>query len=362
MICCNFNKMDVIRRKLLKNIGKVGISLGVGMSSLESLVGCVSKQSKIFETVEDVQKIKWDSNPAIPVPENGCYVGWYKEIQNKLIRDGWSEAEQSMLDSHNEDFGKMPAVHCISDRKTNHIFPLEFYDKMNENGVFPLLRYHPYCPDFKMILDGKLDRELIILAQGAKEFGKPFFFVPFPEANIPSSHSHIHAWGKSSPKYFEKAWKYMRHIFEEEGANENTVWGLHLLAVKDHLSFNWHDLDDSLFDWMGFTTYNISREVGAYNSFNNMFNNAYHWAKNKHPDKPMALFELGTSDTSRQSNWLKDAYKNIKKKSRIKLALYAEYYFGNPTNFHDRTYFTKRGKATYKEIISDPYFIGSRFK
>ena len=122
-------------------------------------------------------------------------------------------------------------------------------------------------------------------------------------------------------------------------------------------------MEDNLVDWVGFTVYNLERETGKNRSFGNVLGGNYWWAKTKYPTKPIALWELGTSDTSSQGRWIKNAYKDIKKLPRIKLVVYAEYSsFGGGTP--DSTMISDKAKPYYKEAISDPYFIngGSKLK
>ncbi len=66
----------VSRRDFLKMAGKAALGLGA-VSGLESLVGCASLSGITLPdaTREEVAKIKWDCNPILPIPENGCYTG-----------------------------------------------------------------------------------------------------------------------------------------------------------------------------------------------------------------------------------------------------------------------------------------------
>jgi hypothetical protein len=81
---------------------------------------------------------------------------------------------------------------------------------------------------------------------------------------------------------------------------------------------------------------------------------AYYFAKSTYPIKAIALWESGTSDTSNQGRWIEDAYAAIKKLPRIKLIVYYESISGTGDNH------MIRDKPTYRDTISDPYFIGSK--
>lgn len=328
----------------------------------------------LIETPEAVANIKWDANPAIPVPKNGCYAGWHKDLESlgegDFIQLFNTERvrlfEEDLIDYYIKDYGQGPAVHSFSDRNiTGDFFPSKFCEGAYNKGVIPLIRYY-FFPDFENVAKGKYDEMLKEFAQGAKEFGKPFFFVPYPEVNIDSRFKHVHPWAGSGGKGFKEAWARMHNIFEEIGANKYAVWGLHLIGIDAGQSFSKFALDKNLFDWIGFTEYNLERQSGGLDrSLRELLGlqDDYWWAQTKYPEKPIAFWEFGTSDTSTQGRWIKDAYKTIKKLPRIKLVVYAEYptfgsgVVGGPS---ESTVLTDRAKPDYKKAISDPYFIGSK--
>lgn len=327
----------------------------------------------LIETPEAVANIKWDANPAIPVPKDGCYAGWHRDIPTDIkyisptaypdmyprLNKSAMDDEKALLSSYRADYGKGPAAHSFSDRQITDVwFPKGICEVAHNNGVIPLIRYY-FFDQFERVARGEYDKYLIKFAQGAVEFGKPFFFVPYPEVNISGRYKNVHPWAGGSGKKFRKAWMHMHDIFDGEGANDYAVWGLHLLGFGDKQPFSRFDLDDKYLDWVGFTIYNLERQSGYFHSFSEQIGKPYWWAKSKHPTKPMALLELGTSDTSGQGRWIKNAYKDIKKLPRIKLAVYAEYgCFGGSTP--ESTMISNSAKPDYKKAISDHYFIGSK--
>ncbi len=322
----------------------------------------------VFESREDIAKIKWDSNPAIPVPTSGCYVGWHYDISpltvgiyRRLFRKLDSSDEEILITKHYEkDYGQGPAVHSFSDRLVgDDFFPKQICEGAYNKGVIPLVRYY-FFPDFKRVARGDYDNLLVKFAQGARDFGKPFFFVPYPEANIVSRFKYVHPWAGSGGKGFKEAWKHMHNIFDGEGANDYAVWGLHLIGLYVGQRFSRFAVDNDLVDWVGFTVYNLVEQSGGLDrSFYELIGqqNVYGWAKSHYPEKPFALWEFGTSDTTSQGIWIKNAYERIKNMPRIKLVVYAEYPMFTP---FDCTVISDEAKPYYKEAISDPYFIGSK--
>jgi len=351
---------EIDRRDFLKKSGQAALAVSGGLTVDALLSSCATVG---FESREDVVNIKWDANPAIPVPTDGCYAGWYADvcgvqfgIYGELFKKRVGAPEEERLISFYEKFyGQGPAVHSFADRAIRgDFFPKSICEGAYNKGVIPLIRYY-FTSDFEGVAKGKYDGELRKFAQEATEFGKPFFFVPYPEVNIPASHKHVHAWGGDSGEWFEPAWAHMRKIFDEIGANENAVWGLHLIADVPKDRFK---LDPTLIDWVGFTTYNLERELG-WRSFRTALADGYWWARHNYQTKPIALWEFGSSKR-RQGKWIKQAYQDIKKLPRIKLVVYCEYPVAGQKG--DNIMISEKSRPIFKEIISDPYFIGSILK
>lgn len=356
------------RRRFLKvTTGSVALALAgltYGFSPKEAeAMGCAHG---LIETREDVAKIKWDANPAIPIPD-GCYTGWHSDIFSitigplrHLFKKIGAPEEEKLISSYEEDYGRGPAVHSFSDRNVGEdFFPTQICEGAYNKGVIPLIRYY-FVSNFEKVAKGNYDKMLRKFAQGAKEFGKPFFFVPYPEVNIDSRFKHVHPWAGSGGKGFKEAWARMHNIFEKIGANEYAVWGLHLIGIDAGQSFSKFALDKNLFDWIGFTEYNLERQSGGLDrSLRELLGlqNDYWLAQTKYPEKPIAFWEFGTSDTSTQGRWIKNSYKTIKKLPRIKLVVYAEYPIFSP---YDSTVISDKANPIYREVISDPHFIGSK--
>ena len=344
------------RRDFLKKSGKVALAVSGGLTLDALLSNCATVS--ITESREDVANIKWDANPAIHVPKDGCYAGWHGDIvpprlgayRNKIWNNLTPKSEEDKIGRYERDYNQTPATHSFSERHVGKdgIFPSAVCEGAHNKGVIPLIRFY-FFQNFNKVAKGGYDEQLVRFAQGVEKFGKPFFFTPYPEANIGGAYKHVHPWAGGNGREFRKAWKHMHNIFDGEGANQYAVWGLHLLGFGDRQSFNKFNIEDEFIDWVGFTIYNFHSE-----SFGSLINEGYWWGKRNYPEKPMALWELGTSDTSGQGRWIKNAYNTIKKLPRIKLAVYAEYQFWDT---RDSTFISQDSAPIYQKVISDPYFI-----
>ena len=223
------------RRQFIKitDLATAGIVLGQGCATIG------------FESKEDIANIKWDANLAIPVPKEGCYAGWHRDIPTDLkyispiafpnmypkLNKSAMDDEKTLISSYKADYRKGPAAHSFSDRQIGGAwFPDGICDVAHKQGVIPLIRYY-FFDDFKRVAKGHYDKYLIRFAQSAKEWGKLFFFVPYPEVNIDHRYKHVHPWAGSGGKGFKEAWARMHNIFDNEGANEYAIWGLHLIGT-----------------------------------------------------------------------------------------------------------------------------------
>lgn len=360
------------RRDFLKKTGQAALAISGGLTLEALLDGCAG--APIFESPEDVANIQWDANPAIPVPKYGCYTGWHRDIPTDLkyispvaypsmyprLNKSAMNDEKALIRSYRADYGKGPAAQSFSDRQITDVwFPNGICEVAHNNGVIPLIRYY-FFDDFERVAKGEYDKYLKAFAQSAKEFGKPFFLVPYPEANAKGKISS-HPWALKSSKGFKEAWRHMHDIFEDAGANEYAVWGLHLLnSFLDFMtkSLSKFELDTDLFDWIGFSSYNLDKLYGRRISMDEHVGQDFWWAKRNYPNKPFALFEYGTSNTYGQGRRIREDYNWIERNPRIKLVMYCEYpTIGKPT---DSTMISDKAKPAYKEAISSPYFIGSK--
>ena len=206
---------------------------------------------------------------------------------------------------------------------------------------------------------GKYDNELVSFAKSVRKVKRPFFLIPYPEANIGSHWKFVHPWAGNGGKNFRLAWKHMYSVFEQEGANEYAIWSLHLLGFGNKYSFDSFAVDDNLVDWVGFTIYNIPDNSGRFKSFKNLANGAYSYAKRNYGNKPIGIWECGT--TSGQGKWIKNTYNQIKSMHRIKLVVWAEYVFAKTKNTKPgettSSFFTNKGREEYAKIVKDPYYI-----
>jgi len=346
------------RRQLLK-----GFLTSIAFSSLFPLLkGCITTR----DTKEELKNVVWDTNPAVPIPIDGCYVGSHSDILQTYIPYGRNYIIEllkkydslfinNLISYHKDKGGYIPAVFSFS---TMHIgadwFPKNICEAIQNMGVIPLIRFH-YPDDHLSLVKGKFDGELKNFARSIVEFQQPIFFVPWPVINyrrIPKG--YFYRSGKVDIEAIQGAWERMHRIFENEGANEQTVWGLHLLLDNRGKSIEKFKLDPSLFDWIGFSVYKIWNWVQSY-AISYEIKIASEWARIHYPNKPAALFELGVWNNDNQGRNIISAYNIIKRLPRIKMVMYYQFEFAGFGCCN--TLIGMKSKAAYKEAIADPYYI-----
>ena len=346
------------RRELLKSF--IGTAAWAGLSPL--LNGCITTR----ETREEIENVNWDANPAIPIPIHGCYVGWHSDLVGSYLPFGRDYVIQhykkydapylkNFIGHHERKGGCIPAVFSFT---TIHIgvdwFPNKICEFIQSEGVIPLIRFH-YPDDHLSFAKRKFDDELKRFASEVVDFQQPIFFVPWPVVNYRRQpKGYLYRSGTVDPEAIIAAWERMHRIFKHEGANEHAVWGLHLLLDHKGKSIQRFKIDPSLFDWIGFSVYRMWNWVQRY-SISYEIKIASEWARTNYPDKPVALFELGITDNNEQKIHIKSAYNTIKKLPRIKMVMYCQFWaagFGCCS-----TLIGNKSIATYRNVLSDPYFI-----
>jgi hypothetical protein len=311
---------------------------------------------------------KLESHLAIPTPKSGCFVGFHSDIvqpflygplYEQLWKEMGVEKEKKSLLNKKDRFGYVPAVHSFSDRHVgvDGFFPKNVIVGAHEMGVIPLIRFYPRAK-YQDIAKGTIDDIVKEFAGSFRATGIACFFVPFAEANIDERFKHVHHWAGDSGSWFAEAYSRIHEIMRKEGANDKAVYGLHLIGLTVGSDFYSFKVPPDIVDWVGLTVYNLENQSFLNQSFSTLLHqqNAYFKIVDMYPTKPIALWEFGTSEGANQAGWIRNAYKKIREIPRIKLVVYAEYYFYKP-NADSTFIFNTNAQDAMKDAISDAYFI-----
>jgi hypothetical protein len=205
------------RREFLKTCGKATALAGTAYG-LESVIGCAPT---LKETRGNLVDQKWDCNPILPIPAEGCYIGGFRAH----AKEGY--------EAFARDIGKIPAWWDFSMGKfwaVDEFFPIKPLHYLVSKGIVPEVKYGvSNFKGYKEVAKGNHDVALKTVAGIAAEFGKPYVLIPFKEHNISAGIYWPHAGGSAG--WFKEAWRHMHRIFKSEGANANTIWALNYLGT-----------------------------------------------------------------------------------------------------------------------------------
>lgn len=185
---------------------------------------------------------------------------------------------------------------------------------LNNNRI-PMITWGAH--DTWQLVDGSQDGWIRSQAEAIKSVGGTIFLRFFHEPDADYRREQVH-----SPWAFIKAWRYVRNIFDEVGA-DNVVWVWCPTAWKftqpdnDQKPWDFYPGDKHV-DWIAADGYNWAPEKGGaeWRSFEQAFQKFYDWAITK--NKPIMAAEYGvqedtaTPDPDRKGQWI-DAARNVLK-------------------------------------------------
>ncbi len=293
-------------------------------------------------------------NYKVQPPKNGCLTGigqpsfigtWASESLNEV-----TEVLGDLVRQHyGVNLGKTPAV-------INFQYNIGMYDILfnlsraaAKNGVIPVQQVGA---KLELVVSGSLDDVIQKAAQESVRYGEEhggFFLSPFWEMNLSKK---VWPWAGRSV-LFKDAWKHLWEIFESEGANKYATW---TPAYHTDGSLVGYWPGDKYVDWIGFSAYDrrVLDDFFGHRSLHTLIARAYRtFAKKK---KPYIIEEMGTSRTSHQPEWLRQAISYIKDRPNIKGYLYWDNVNNELRDDHSLSY---ESISVLNEILKDSYFIGS---
>ena len=363
---------EMTRRDFLKQSAKGAAAVAgvaAGVSSLEVLLnGCATLET-FTETREEVDAML-ESHPAVPTVKGHCYTGWFEGLSGPVAAPiylegfrkyvGAAEVERA-FGRYKKLYGKSPAVFSFSDRSIiDEWFPDRICKAIHNEGATPLIRYYFYA-NFEKVAQGVYDHILEEFSTRAKDYGDSLFLVPYPEVNIVGRLRNVHPWAGNSGKHFNKAYERIKKAVYKAGA-DNVVLGVHYMGSGAGQPIRQFELDDDLFNWVGFTVYNVVTSSWPSRPFTEIFGDSYRWARSRYKTKPIGLWEFGTTQHPGQGKWLLKSFKTIKEHfPAIKLVVPAQYPImsDDKGGSYGSLIIGEKAQPFYREAISDPYFIGA---
>ncbi len=231
-----------------------------------------------------------------------------------------SDISMSAADAYSAAVGRSLAwIYFSNEWYVSKAFPRVTSEAIRSRGAVPFIRLHMRSQQRQLVADpvytldninaGMFDADLRAWADGAKAFGTPLVVQYGTEVN-----GDWNPWSAEynggfpvGPQKFRQAFRHIVQVMRGEGAT-NITWALHLNGENwpgDDLRNNagaYYPGDDVV-DWIGFSLYQNygksdpqCRDIGAMLADREAELGAA--AKNR----PLFVFELGTSATSSQCN------------------------------------------------------------
>ena len=309
-------------------------------------------------------------------PEKGVLFGAYCDF---------GETEDNVTLEGIEDFeklaGKAPAIIASSSYWGQESFPSKNLALIHRHGAIPLVFWSPWDkpyteskgPDrfsLRKILAGKWDSYIDRWADGAKEFGEPFFVSFCNEMNgdwFPWSGCFYGAEDGGN-EVFKQAWRYVVDRVRARGA-ENILWVFHVNAFPA-VNEQWNVMaayypGSGYVDWLGLSVYGKQfRNEGNWAHFPDLLNWPCEEISALDPDKPVMLAEFGVGDFPKagsKAQWITDALTLTPKHPRIKAAVFWHERWQND----DGTYSNLRINSSpaaleaFRIGIAKPEWVGS---
>ena len=246
------------------------------------------------------------------------------------------QSVRGLLDVQKELSHRFDIVLCYSniydDYTENNIY--NTLSRLWENGSVVELTlqtqlYDPLSQNNMVydVLDGKYDDFLHAYAADVARFGHPVLFRPFNEMNGDWCNYSAYWTARDCSTYVE-LYRYIYSIFEEEGANKNTLWVWNP-NEKSFPAFAWNNADnyypgDEYVDIVGLTGYNTGDyyDGETWRSFNEIYDPIYAQMAPQF-EQPLMITEFACSSYGGdKAAWVEDMFEQLEHYPRIKAAVW----------------------------------------
>jgi len=237
---------------------------------------------------------------------------------------------------------KKPAIIASSSYWGEQTFPAKNLALIERHGAMPIIYWSPWDKPYEEskgpdrfalteILAGKWDTYIDAWADGAKEFGKPFFVSFCNEMNgdwFPWS-GCFYGGKNGGNEVFKSAWRYVVDRVRSRGAT-NIRWVFHVNAFPAdnglwNLMSAYYPGSDYV-DWLGLSIYGKQfRSMGDWAEFPDLIDWPYKEITAIDPEKPVMVAEFGVGEFPKagsKAKWFRDALARIPEYPRIKAAIY----------------------------------------
>jgi beta-mannanase len=266
-----------------------------------------------------------------------------------------------------------PFADCSSDPCSFYDFPAKEMENIQQHGAIPFFSWASQStpasvdePDFQLsdVIAGRYDDYIREFAQGAKDWGHPFFLRFNWEMNATWFEWAEGVNGNQSGEYVT-AWRHVHDIFTAVGAdNVSWVWCPYVdpgNKLQDLASLY---PGDEYVDWTGLDGYNWGTNPASpkgWKSFDELFRSTYdNITGTIAPSKPLVVSEVGSSEYGgSKAAWIEDALASVRSNYPKLRGLI---WFDNYADGMDWPIETSSAATSaFSSGIQDPAYLGNSF-
>jgi hypothetical protein len=229
-------------------------------------------------------------------------------------------------------------------------FPTDIERWDVENGRTPMISWNGRGVTTADIAAGRHDAVVVERANGVKSLGQKVLLRWFWEMDGKKK-----AEWAGSPEEYVAAWRHIRGIFDAQGVtNVEWVWCPNASAFASGRAQGFYPGDEFV-DWICGDGYNWApgRPGDDWESFAEIFDPLYGWAKTK--NKPIMVGEFGVQerDDGEKAAWVTDAAKTIKQEFPLIKAIV---YFNSDQDYDWRMNTSQSAYDSFKKMANDVWF------
>lgn len=253
-----------------------------------------------------------------------------KPLEWGLYQILWSKDYQELLGREYSKFASKPD-YVMFYRDLGRPFPAFPIRAIEHHGATPIIslelwtwhggRKGTYLP---AINEGKYDTFFKTWAKAAQKHGRRVLLRFGFEFN-----GDWFTWS-GDPKSYVKAWRRVRHIFNENGANNvEWVWSPNIVSCPDQHNNNMHLYypGDDYVDWVGVDGYNFGEHHDQWHhwqSFEEIYSDLLKSFAIKYRTKPLMIAEFGAAPGkgNQRPIWIRKAFQYIQQYPQVKAAVW----------------------------------------
>lgn len=323
--------------------------------------------------------------PSSLIPSRGVLFGAYMDFG-----DTEDDVTVEKIDRFEHLIGKAPAIIASSSYWGENTFPKANLARVAAHGAVPLIFWSPWDKPYESnagpdrfslteILAGRRDAYIDAWADGAKQFGHPFFVSLCNEMNgswFPWS-GFFYGQGKpvpgkpgkfQGPETFKSAWRYIVDRVRARGVT-NIRWVMHFNNYP-YPTDTWNEMAQyypgpEYVDWLGLSVYGKQFGDNAWVEADPLLDYPYNEVCQLDATKPVMITEFGVGEFPQdgdKADWLRDIFAGIKNRCpRVRAAIFWHERWQNADGSYSnlRVNSSLPALEAFRQAVADPHWLGN---